>query len=83
MDHFGPLALAQVTTAVIEDYIDAALREREQIERAAAAGEPLMETVTDVRGAPSAAAGAAWTARRSTRSSRPCGWCSRTRAGAG
>ena len=49
MDHFGSLRLDEVDEAVADEFVDWALREREAIREAAAAGHPLTEPYTDVR----------------------------------
>ena len=49
IDHFGPLPVNEIDEATADDFVDARLREREAIEKAAAAGAPLLETYVDVR----------------------------------
>jgi len=49
MDHFGPLSVAEIDAAAVDDFVDAALREREAIREAEASGEPLTEAYTDAR----------------------------------
>ncbi len=50
MDHFGAYRLDEIDAGVIDDFVDGALRERDAIERAAADGTPLTETVSDKHG---------------------------------
>lgn len=45
MDHFGPYQVDRITEAVIDDFTDAMIREREQIRAAAASGKPVMQTI--------------------------------------
>ena len=49
MDHFGNLTLAEITAETVDGFVDAALRDREAIEQAAASGHPLTETYVDPR----------------------------------
>lgn len=49
MDHFGPLRPDEIDAAAADDFVDWALREREAIKEAGAAGRPLTETYTDAR----------------------------------
>ncbi len=49
MDHFGNLTLAEITVETVDGFVDAALRDREAIEQAAASGQPLTETYVDPR----------------------------------
>lgn len=46
MDHFGPRRVDRIDEVVIEDFVQAMLAERDAIRDAAAAGHPLMQTVT-------------------------------------
>jgi integrase len=46
MDHFGAHRVDRIDEVVIEDFVQAMLAEREGIRVAAAAGHPLMQTVT-------------------------------------
>src|SRR4051812_48390319 len=46
MDHFGVHRVDRIDEVVIEDFVQAMLAEREAIRVAAAAGHPLMQTVT-------------------------------------
>jgi len=50
MDHFGPHQLDKIDASLIDDFVDAALRERDAVDRATAAGTPLTETVTTQQG---------------------------------
>jgi len=49
MDHFGHLRLDEISSATVDEFVDAALRDRESIEAAEAAGEPLTERYVDAR----------------------------------
>ena len=50
MDHFGSYALGDIDVSVIDGFVDGALRERDEIDQAAATGRPLFDTVVDTRG---------------------------------
>jgi len=49
MAHFGPLPVDQIDVATIDEFVDLKLREREAVEEAATAGQPLLETCYDPR----------------------------------
>jgi len=49
MDHFGQMALGEIDVVAADRFVDSALREREAIREAAAAGVPLMASYTDPR----------------------------------
>jgi len=49
MDHFGKLSVGAIDAAAADEFVDSALRERDAIREAAAAGGPLTETYTDAR----------------------------------
>lgn len=49
MDHFGSLTLAEINVETADSFVDAALRDRDAIEQAAATGKPLTESYVDVR----------------------------------
>lgn len=49
MDHFGSYRVDEIDAAVADDFVEEKLHERESIEKAAAAGRPLMERYTDTR----------------------------------
>jgi integrase len=49
MEHFGPRRVDAIDIAVADDFVDAKLREREMIEHAAEAGQPLTDQYTDAR----------------------------------
>ena len=46
MDHFGSYLVNEITEAVIDDFTNAMLAEREHIRAAREAGTPIMETIT-------------------------------------
>jgi hypothetical protein len=46
MDHFGSYRVDRIDEIVIEDFVQAMLAEREAIRAAAAAGHPLVQTIT-------------------------------------
>jgi len=46
MDHFGSYLVNEITEAVIDDFTNAMLAEREQIRAVREAGTPIMETIT-------------------------------------
>ena len=49
MDHFGKYPLDTIDVALADDFVDLKLRERERIDQAAEAGQPLTEEYTDPR----------------------------------
>jgi len=49
MDHFGQMTLGEIDTTAADVFVDSALRERDAIREAAAAGAPLTEDYTDAR----------------------------------
>jgi integrase len=49
LGHFGPLAVDAIDVAVIEQFVDRALAERDAIEQAATTGRPLIERYVDQR----------------------------------
>ena len=49
MDHFGKYRLDKINLALVDDFVDRKLRERERIDQAAEAGQPLTEEYTDPR----------------------------------
>jgi integrase len=49
MDHFGKYPLDKIDVALADDFVDLRLRERERIDQAAEAGQPLTEEYTDPR----------------------------------
>ena len=49
MDHFGPLGLSEIDAVAADAFVDIALRDREAIRAAEAAGQPLTETYVDAR----------------------------------
>jgi integrase len=49
LGHFGPLAVDAIDVAVIEQFVDRALAERDAIEQAATTGQPLIERYVDQR----------------------------------
>jgi integrase len=49
MGHFGGYRVNEIDAGVADDFVEAKLHERESIEKAAAAGKPLMEPYTDPR----------------------------------
>ena len=49
MDHFGEHPITAIDVALIDDFVTGALRERAEIEQAAAAGEPLREEAVNPR----------------------------------
>jgi len=46
---FGPLSVGEIDAATADEFVDSALREREAIREAAAAGEPLTEAYIEAR----------------------------------
>lgn len=49
MNHFGPRRLDAINEALIDEFVDEKLRERQAIEEAAVLGAPLIETYLDAR----------------------------------
>lgn len=49
MDHFGQLRLDEIGAATADEFVDAALKEREAIELAGAEGEHILERYVDAR----------------------------------
>ena len=49
MDHFGSYRVDEINAGVADDFVEKKLVEREAIEKAVAAGEPLLESYTDPR----------------------------------
>ena len=49
MEHFGKYRVDQIDTGLADDFVEMKLHERESIEKAAAAGRPLMERYTEPR----------------------------------
>jgi integrase len=49
MDHFGKYRLDKINLALVDDFVDRKLRERERIDQAAEAGQPLTEEYKDPR----------------------------------
>jgi hypothetical protein len=49
IDHFGRYPLDKIDVALADDFVDLKLREREGIDQAAEAGQPLTEEYTDRR----------------------------------
>jgi integrase len=49
MDHFGSYRVDEIDAGVADDFVEKKLVEREAIEKAVAAGEPLLESYTDPR----------------------------------
>ena len=58
MDHFGARRIDQIDVGLVDEFVDAKLRERQAINEAAAGESPLMETYSDPR------TGRAWQRRR-------------------
>jgi integrase len=50
VDHFGPYRLDEIDSRLVDEFVDAMLRERAAIEEAATAGTPMTETYRDARG---------------------------------
>lgn len=49
MDHFGQMVVGEIDVVAADRFVDSALREREAIQEAAAAGAPLTESYIDPR----------------------------------
>jgi hypothetical protein len=49
MDHFGSYRVDEIDAGVADDFVEKKLVEREAIEKAVGAGEPLLESYTDPR----------------------------------